>query len=42
MKNKEIFLEEKFDGGLKHALFSNFSNYSEAILELIDNSVVIE
>lgn len=39
MKNYEILLKETFEGGLKHALYSNFSNYSEAILELIDNSV---
>ena len=34
-----VILEEKFDGGLKHALYSNFSKYTEAILELVDNSV---
>lgn len=34
-----IKLLEKFDPGLKHALFSNFSKATEAILELVDNSV---
>lgn len=32
-------LRETLDAGIKHALFSNFSNYSEALLELVDNSV---
>lgn len=37
--SKDIILKEKFEGGLKHALYSNFSRYSDAILELVDNSV---
>lgn len=36
---REIILKEKFEPGLKHALFSNFSNYIEAFLELTDNAV---
>ena len=37
--NEIIILKEEFDGGLKYALYSNFSKYTEAILELVDNSV---
>jgi len=36
---KDLILTEVFDPGIKHALFSNFSKYTEAILELVDNSV---
>ena len=35
----DIILEEKFEGGLKHALFSNFSKYTDAFLELSDNAI---
>lgn len=38
-KNGDIILKEEFKGGLKYALFSNFSNYVEAFLELTDNAV---
>ena len=38
-KGKDIIIKETFEGGLKHALFSNFSNYIEAFLELVDNAV---
>ncbi len=38
-RNREIILKEKFDSGLKHALFANFKNSIEAILEITDNSV---
>ncbi|MEW6407695.1 MAG: hypothetical protein AB1465_03320 [Patescibacteria group bacterium] len=36
---KEITITEKFEPGLKHALFSNFSRYLDAFLELTDNAV---
>lgn len=36
---KTIILREAFEGGLKHALYSNFSRYTDAFLELSDNSV---
>jgi len=35
----KLIIRERFDGGLKNALYSNFSRYTEAILELVDNSV---
>lgn len=37
--NKDIILQEELDAGLKHALYSNFSNYLDAFLELVDNAV---
>jgi len=33
------FIEEELNPGLKGSLFSNFSNYSDAVLELTDNAV---
>lgn len=39
MKEENIVLEETFDGGLKYSLYSNFKKWSEAFLELMDNSV---
>lgn len=38
-KQGDIILEEQFEPGLKHALFSNFSKYTDAFLELSDNAV---
>jgi hypothetical protein len=37
--SENLVLTEKFEPGLKHALFSNFKNYKEAIFELTDNAV---
>lgn len=39
MKEENIILEESFDGGLKHSLYSNFRKWTEAFLELMDNAV---
>lgn len=39
IKNGDIILKEEFDGGLKYALYSNFSKYTDAFLELSDNAV---
>jgi len=39
MVKKNIVLKESFEGGLKHSLYSNFKNWEEAFLELLDNAV---
>lgn len=36
---KNLVLKESFEGGLKHSLYSNFKNWEEAFLELLDNAV---
>lgn len=37
--NKKLVLKESFEGGLKYSLYSNFKNWEEATLELLDNAV---
>lgn len=37
--SKILTIKETFEGGLKHSLYSNFKNWEEAILELLDNAV---
>lgn len=39
MSTKDILLEETFDAGLKHSLYSNFKKWTDAFLELADNVV---
>lgn len=39
MNMKSHSIKESFNAGLKHALYSNFSKYTDAFLELADNAV---
>src|SRR3989338_10242207 len=38
-KDAYIVLEESFEAGLKHSLYSNFKRWADAFLELADNAV---